>query len=169
MAASIRHRGPDGEGLWINPSALTGLAHRRLSIIDLSRKKLRSPCCQVRPDLPQARGRIIPSFTTVRYIIILNSGKSSNGRAIRFATSSDTEVILAAYDHYGEECVDHFDGMFAFAIWDEEEQGLFAAGDRFGEKPFYYFFNGRRIGLCVRNKAIWCGGVKRSPNLQMLF
>jgi asparagine synthase (glutamine-hydrolysing) len=168
MAASIRHRGPDGEGLWINPSALTGLAHRRLSIIDLSQEA-------AQPMLSgPARS---PTSTWPNYSIVHNGEiynyielrKELQRKGYTFRTSSDTEVILAAYDHYGEECVDHFDGMFAFAIWDEEEQELFAARDRFGEKPFYYFFNGRELVFASEIKAIWAAGVKRSPNLQMLF
>ena len=58
--------------------------------------------------------------------------------ASHFRTASDTEVVLAAYARYREKCVEHFDGMFAFALWDDEEKTLFCARDRFGEKPFYY-------------------------------
>ncbi|HLG40575.1 MAG TPA: asparagine synthase (glutamine-hydrolyzing), partial [Chitinophagaceae bacterium] len=86
-----------------------------------------------------------------------------------FRTASDTEVILAAYDHYGDDCVEHFDGMFAFAIWNEEINELFAARDRFGEKPFFYSLNNGVFVFASEMKALWAAGVDRKPNLQMLF
>jgi asparagine synthetase B (glutamine-hydrolysing) len=79
-------------------------------------------------------------------ILLFHNGEIYNYIEIRthlekegysFHTQSDTEVILAAYDFWNDECIEHFDGMFAFAIWDEKEQELFAARDRFGEKPFF--------------------------------
>ena len=86
-----------------------------------------------------------------------------------FHTQSDTEVILAAYDFWYDECVEHFDGMFAFAIWDEKEQELFAARDRFGEKPFFYHCNKEQFVFASEMKALWAAGIERKANLQMLF
>ena len=65
--------------------------------------------------------------------------------------------------------MDHFDGMFAFAIWDEKEKDLFAARDRFGEKPFFYFFDKEQFVFASEMKALWAAGIERRPNLKMLF
>jgi len=78
-------------------------------------------------------------------------------------------VIAAAYDCWQEDCVDRFDGMFAFAIWDEKEKYLFAARDRFGEKPFFYHFNGNQLLFASEMKALWAAGVTRTLNQKMLF
>jgi asparagine synthase (glutamine-hydrolysing) len=159
MTAMLVHRGPEGEGLWQNENGKALLGHRRLSIIDLSDAAAQ------------------PMHYLNRYTIIHN-GEIYNYIELReflqkedyvFHTASDTEVILAAYDYYGDECVDHFDGMFAFAIWDEEEQELFAARDRFGEKPFFYCFNGREFVFASEMKALWAAGIERKLNLRMLF
>ena len=140
MSDSLAHRGPDGEGFWISPKQTAGLAHRRLAIIDLSSNALQ------------------PMHFLDRYSIVHN-GEIYNHIELRkelqkagyhFTSNSDTEVILAAYDFYKEKCLQYFDGMFAFAIWDEVEQTLFAARDRFGEKPFYYFKENERFIFDIR-------------------
>ena len=122
MTDSIAHRGPDGEGLWNNAAGNILLGHRRLSVIDLSAQAAQ------------------PMHLHSRYTIIHN-GEIYNYKEIRsflqqkgysFRSQSDTEVIMAAYDYWNENCLRQFDGMFAFAIWDEKEQQLFAARDRFG-------------------------------------
>jgi asparagine synthase (glutamine-hydrolysing) len=159
MTNSIKHRGPDGEGFWINPSGIAGLGHRRLSIIDLSD-------AAAQPMNYLNRYTIIHNGEIYNYIE-LREELQKNGYSFR--TSSDTEVIAAAYDHYSDECVEHFDGMFAFAIWDDQELELFAARDRFGEKPFYYSFNGRELVFASEMKALWAAGIERKPNLRMLF
>ena len=129
MADALSHRGPDGEGFWINADNKVGFAHRRLAIIDLS------------------NGAAQPMHFSDRYTIVHN-GEIYNyielreelvKKGYRFNTLSDTEVILAAYHEFREDCVQYFDGMFSFAIWDEKEQELFAARDRFGEKLFFYY------------------------------
>ena len=117
-------------------------------------------------------GEGVPRYTIVHNGEIYNYielKEELQKKGYSFRTSSDTEVILAAYDHYEDECVDHFDGMFAFAIWDEKAQELFAARDRFGEKPFYYFFSGSEFIFASELKALWAAGVEQKPNLQMLF
>ncbi len=86
-----------------------------------------------------------------------------------FNSSSDTEVILAAYDFYGVKCLQYFDGMFAFAIWDEKLQQLFAARDRFGEKPFYYYQENGLFAFASEMKALWAAGVSRSIDNKMLL
>ena len=120
-----RHRGPDDDGVYIHEKGHTGFAHRRLSIIDL--KTGRQP-------MNNGEGHIICFNGEIYNYVELRQELSD----YRFHTTSDTEVILAAYNRWGEDCVLHLRGMFAFAIWDDRKQTLFCARDRFGIKPFYY-------------------------------
>ncbi|MDB5959351.1 MAG: asparagine synthase [Massilia sp.] len=122
----VAHRGPDGEGFYFGGSFAFG--HRRLAIIDVS-----------------AAGKQ-PMAYLDRYVITYN-GEVYNFIEVRerlarcgyrFASNTDTEVILAAYDKWGQDCVDHFNGMWAFAIYDIERRLIFCSRDRFGVKPFYY-------------------------------
>ncbi len=168
MTDSLAHRGPDGEGLWQNDSGNILLGHRRLSIIDLS-----DAGHQPMHFLLSTGGEGLGA----RYTIIHN-GEIYNYIELReelqqkgysFLSKTDTEVIAAAYDRWKEECVGHFDGMFAFAIWDEKEKILFAARDRFGEKPFFYFFDGQKFLFASEMKALWAAGIERKPNQKMLF
>lgn len=159
MTDALAHRGPDGEKLWQNANGNSLLGHRRLSIIDLSE-------AAAQPLHYLERYSIIHNGEIYNYIELREQLQK---KGYSFRTASDTEVILAAYDHYKEECTDHFDGMFSFAIWDDKEQTLFAARDRFGEKPFYYFFNGNSFIFASEIKAFWAAGIERKPNLQMLF
>jgi asparagine synthase (glutamine-hydrolysing) len=122
----LRHRGPDGQGMWQHPHRHTGFTHRRLSIIDLS------------PNAGQPMHDYAGNWLTY-------NGEIYNYLELRdelgpenFVTNSDTEVILHAYRRWGPDCVNHFRGMFAFALWDETNQVLFCARDHFGIKPFYY-------------------------------
>lgn len=125
MNSLIAHRGPDGHGTWTAERDRCGLAHRRLAIIDLS------------PSGHQPMAG--PSGAVITY-----NGEIYNYRELmdqlshgwRFRSKSDTETILAAYDKWGYDCLDHLRGMFAFALWDGKR--LLAARDRFGIKPFYY-------------------------------
>ena len=159
MTDAICHRGPDDEGHWIDGAAGLVFGHRRLSIIDLS------------PGASQ------PMAYLDRYTIIHNGEiynyielkEELHKKGYIFRTASDTEIIVAAYDCWKEECVDHFDGMFAFAIWDEKEKELFAVRDRFGEKPFFYFFKEGLLLFASEMKALWAAGIERRPNLKMLF
>ncbi len=159
MTDSIAHRGPDGEGFWLNENKTVGFGHRRLAIIDLS-------------DAGKQ-----PMHLFNRYSITCN-GEIYNYPELKevlkekgyaFRTQTDTEVILAAYDHWKDECLQQFDGMFAFAIWDEVEQTLFTARDRFGEKPFYYFFDGEQFVFASEMKALWAAGVEKKINHSMLL
>jgi len=123
MGELQKHRGPDGHGFWTNH--FVGFSHQRLSIIDLEQGTQ-------------------PMTSHAGHVITYN-GEIYNYKEIRaqlsdykFKTHSDTEVILAAYEKWGQECLHKFRGMFAFAIWDERKQELFCARDHFGIKPFYY-------------------------------
>src|SRR5262249_34872844 len=120
-----RHRGPDGAGTWQHPRQHVGLAHQRLSIIDLANGT--QPMTAGDGNWVAFNGEIY-NYLELRDELGLH----------HFTTRSDTEVILRAYRKWGEQCVERFRGMFAFALWDEEAQKLFCARDRFGIKPFYY-------------------------------
>jgi asparagine synthase (glutamine-hydrolysing) len=159
MTDSLSHRGPDGEALWQNENGRALLGHRRLSIIDLS-------AAAAQPMHFASRYSIIHNGEIYNYIELREYLEK---QGYTFRTQSDTEVILAAYDHYADECVEHFDGMFAFAIWDEEDQELFAARDRFGEKPFYYSFSGNEFVFASEMKAFDAIGIQKKMNLRMLF
>ncbi|MFP6893355.1 MAG: asparagine synthase (glutamine-hydrolyzing), partial [Opitutales bacterium] len=127
MGELLAHRGPDGEGSWLDDSGKVGLAHRRLAIIDLSSSG-------AQPMKGRDGTLITLNGEIYNYLELQESLRGSWD----FTSDSDTETVLASYDRYGEECVDHLRGMFSFAIWDDRKQRLFCARDRFGIKPFYY-------------------------------
>ncbi len=139
----IEHRGPDGHGHWVNPSRRVGLVHRRLAIIDLS-AFARQPMLGPGPTAISYNGEVY-NYLELR-------------EALRprwsFRSTSDTECILAAYDRYGTDCLDHLRGMFAFSLWDEPRQRLFCARDRFGIKPFYYAIVGDLFVFASEAKAL---------------
>lgn len=160
MSDSIAHRGPDGEGQWVNQNQVIGLAHRRLSIIDLTEN-----------------GRQPMHFANNRYTITFN-GEIYNylelkeeliSKGYKFKTESDTEVLMALYDLKKENCLNDLDGMFAFAIWDEQEQQLFCARDRFGEKPFYYNISNHRFHFASEMKALFACGVEKSLSDKRMY
>lgn len=169
MTDALAHRGPDGEGLWQSINQKVLLGHRRLSIIDLSKAAAQpmhfSPASSKR-SIEGNNYTIIHNGEIYNYIELRNELEKEG---YFFFTNSDTEVILAAYDFWDDECVEHFDGMFAFAIWDEKEQELFAARDRFGEKPFFYSINKDQFVFASEMKALWAAGIQRTVNLKMLF
>ena len=159
MTDALAHRGPDGEGFWQNNPGNILLGHRRLSIIDLSD-------AGKQPLHYLNRYTIIHNGEIYNYIE-LKEELQKKGYA--FQTQTDTEVIAAAYDHWQQECVEYFDGMFAFAIWDNADEVLFVARDRFGEKPLFYFYDSKNFLFASEMKALWAAGVERRPNLKMLF
>jgi asparagine synthase (glutamine-hydrolysing) len=122
----IGHRGPDANGVWIDPQARIGFGHVRLTIVDLD---------------SGAQPMSLGNGTTIIF-----NGEIYNYIELRnelgldlFKTHSDTEVILHAYQKWGEDCVQHLRGMFAFLIWDSKKDAIFFARDRFGIKPLYWF------------------------------
>lgn len=159
MTGALAHRGPDGEGHWLNPTGQAGLGHRRLSVIDLSD-------AGHQPMKYADRYYIIHNGEVYNYIELREELEK---KGYTFQSQTDTEVMAAAYAAYGEDCLDYFDGMYAFAIWDEQEQKLFAARDRFGEKPLFYFFDKTQFLFASEMKALWAAGIQRTPNLKMLF
>ena len=142
MTDAIRHRGPDDSGFYSDGPMYLG--HRRLSIIDLQTGHQ-------------------PMSSEDGAIWIVFNGEIFNHASLRtvleaaghsYATRSDTETILHAYEEYGVDCVNHFRGMFSFALWDRRARTLFCARDRLGIKPFYYFWDGRTFAFASEIKAL---------------
>jgi asparagine synthase (glutamine-hydrolysing) len=136
-----RHRGPDGSGVWRHADKHVGLAHRRLSIIDLGAGH---------QPMEDGSGNWIAFNGEIYNYLELREELGTH----HFRTHSDTEVILQAYRRWGVDCVEHLRGMFAFALWDEREQRLFCARDRFGIKPFYYAVVDDRFVFASEIKAL---------------
>ncbi len=160
MADSLVHRGPDGEGFF--EEGPIALGHRRLAILDLS-------AAGAQP-MADASGRHVVTYNGEIYNFVELRAELEAAGA-RFRSRSDTEVLLEAYARWGPSCVERFNGMFAFALWDREERLLFAARDRFGEKPFHYRFEpGRRFAFASEPKALFAAGVIRpAPRRDVLF
>jgi asparagine synthase (glutamine-hydrolysing) len=141
MTDAMRHRGPDSAGFFVeNP---IGLGHRRLSIIDLS-------SAANQPFIDHSG----------RYAMVFN-GEMYNYEEVKrqipdypFVTTSDTEVLMAAFIKWGTDCLRLFRGMYAFAIWDRQEQELYMARDRMGVKPFYYFLNDEKFIFASEIRSI---------------
>ncbi len=158
MCTRIEHRGPDDYGYYTDKFA--SLGHRRLSIIDLSKKGKQ------------------PIFNEDKTICVVFNGEIYNYKDIKdelekrghtFSTNTDTEVIVHSYEEYKEDCVKLFRGMFAFCIYDRNEKKLFIARDRMGKKPIYYTDNAERFIFASELKAILCDNeFKREINLESL-
>jgi asparagine synthase (glutamine-hydrolysing) len=179
----LAHRGPDGTGRWFRDTAAGGpdvtFAHTRLAVIDV-----RDSAAQ---PMHTADGSAALVFNGEIYNFVeLRTQLECLGQ--RFRTASDSEVLLAAYRVWGEKCVDHLNGMFAFAIWDERSNRLFAARDRLGEKPFHYVWDptngvfafaseikalvglpGLPVGLCESALAQWAGGASVAAGVDTLI
>jgi asparagine synthase (glutamine-hydrolysing) len=154
MSQTLEHRGPDGEGIWTD--GYVGLAHRRLAILDL-----RAVAGQ---PMSNEDGSVWLTF----------NGEIYNFRELRteletrghiFRTTSDTEVIVHAYEEYGRECLNYFRGMFAFALWDARARTLLLARDRVGKKPLYYYKGSDRFVFGSEIKALLADpAVPREPD-----
>ena len=147
MAASIKHRGPDDTGVHV--VGPIGLANVRLAVIDTS-----------------AAGHQPMSSADGRYVLVYNGelynylelGAELAARGHRFDSRSDTEVVLRAYEEWGPACLDRFNGMFAFAVWDSRSRELFVARDRLGIKPLYYADTGGAFAFGSEVKALLQAG-----------
>lgn len=148
-------RGPDGMGEWLSDDHQIGLAHRRLSIIDLTDDAAQ--------PMSSADGRLVISFNGEIYNYReLRNQLEAQGR--QFRTQSDTEVLLHLYADKGEDMVRDLRGMFAFVIWDADKQAMFLARDPYGIKPLYYANDGWTVRVASQVKAILAGGqVSREP------
>ena len=146
MADTLQHRGPDAEGVWVDPAFPAALGHRRLSIIDLSDAGAQ--------PMVSASGRYVLSYNGEVYNFprLRREPGLSN---YPFRGHSDTEVILAAVQHFGvEDTVRRLEGMFALALWDREERCLWLARDRAGKKPLYYGWCGNSFLFGSELKAL---------------
>ena len=171
MTDVLAHRGPDGEGFWISETGQVALGHRRLKIIDLSKdaaQPMRYGTCVSLPNGHTEKQRYTITYNGEIYNYP-ELKKELQKKGYHFKNQSDTEVILAAYDCWKAACLLHFDGMFAFAIWDEQEQKLFCARDRFGEKPFYFFNDESRFLFASEMKALWAVAVPKHTNVTQLL
>src|SRR5689334_6950137 len=147
MDGAIRHRGPDGHGQQRSERAVTG--HRRLAIIDLAGGQ--QPMCA-----PDGRSWIVFNGEIYNFDAVRDE-LAAAGHPLD--TRSDTEVLLHAYLAWGERCLDRINGMFAFAIYDGRTQTLFAARDRFGEKPLYVMESNGTLYLASELKALVAAGL----------
>lgn len=154
MNAAMSHRGPNAEGIWNDEHIVLG--HRRLSIIDLS-----------------AAGNQPMVSADGRFVLVFN-GEIYNYKELRqeineypFATNSDSEVILAAFQKWGFDCVTHFNGMFAFALWDSLKSELYLVRDRLGIKPLYYYADDHKLIFSSEIRTILASNLvhrKLDPN-----
>ena len=159
-AELLNHRGPDDSGDWLSADGRIGFAHRRLSIVDLTN-----------------RGRQPMTDFSNRFTIVFN-GEIYNypelfakfsSKGYKFNSKTDTEVILAAYQEWGEDCTSHLNGMFSFAIFDSINNTLFLSRDRAGEKPLFYGFNEGVLLFSSEIKAIlYDQSIKRIVNSDSL-
>ncbi|MGE0453021.1 MAG: asparagine synthase (glutamine-hydrolyzing) [Vicinamibacteria bacterium] len=150
MASALRHRGPDAEGIFEDRAGAPaiGLAHRRLSVIDLSQAA----------DQPMANED--------GSVQVLLNGEIYNYRELRqrltpryaFRTQSDTEAVVHGYEQFSDDVVQHLDGMFALAVWDGRRRRLLVARDRFGKKPLYYWSDSERFVFGSEIKALLAAG-----------
>jgi len=155
---ALVHRGPDAGGYYVSAEGNVVLGHRRLCIID--------PGPAAAQPLSAGRHHMVYNGELYNY---LELREELEGRGHHFLSHSDSEVVLAAYAAWGPACLQRFDGMFAFAVWDEARNCLFAARDRFGEKPFYFHYDEDQLFFASEMKALWAAGVPKRVNEGMLY
>jgi len=160
---SLRHRGPDGEGHWLATDGKIGLAHTRLSIIDLDTGA--QPIANEDETIRIVVNGEFYGFEAIRCAL--------EKKGHRFRTRSDAEIALHLYEEYGTACLAHLRGEFAFVLWDGNRNRLFAARDRFGIKPLYYSEWSDSLYLASEAKALLAAGVPGAWDdeavFQMLF
>jgi asparagine synthase (glutamine-hydrolysing) len=148
MADTLRHRGPDDYGIWVDTSNGLALGHTRLSIIDLS-ARAKQPMVG-----PSGQTRIVFNGEIYNY---RERRRGLEAGGVKFRTESDTEVILALYERFGLDCLHALGGMFAFALWDASARRLLLARDRLGKKPLYYSCHGGNLYFGSEIKAVLAG------------
>lgn len=156
MIDIIQHRGPDGEGLYVDKNI--GLGHRRLSIIDLETGDQ-------------------PMFSDDKHKVLVFNGEIYNYVELKeellklgfsFRTNSDTEVIIKAYEAWGYNCQNKFNGMWAFALWDNKKKQLFISRDRIGEKPLHYALYDNSFLFGSEIKSFFTYGIPKEPQMDLL-
>ena len=161
---ALHHRGPDGEGKWANEEGTLCLGHKRLAILDTSNAAAQ--------PLHYLHYTLVFNGEIYNYIELKETLQK---HGYSFTTHSDTEVIPAAYDCWGKECLHQFDGMFAFALYDDNNKELWIARDRFGEKPLYYHTVYQQRGqfeqfvFASEMKALWAIGISKELNGTMML
>jgi|KBSMisStaDraftv2_1062788.scaffolds.fasta_scaffold08087_4 asparagine synthase (glutamine-hydrolysing) len=153
MAEAMAHRGPDGSGIWTDGGV--GLAHRRLAIIDLAGGR--------QPMVSADTGCVLTFNGEIYNYRELRATLAADGT--HFVEQSDTEVVLRAYEAWGDGCVEHLRGMFAFAVWDPRVRRLFAARDRLGIKPLYYRWHSGTLTFASELKAILVADPMARPGI----
>ena len=145
MADTLEHRGPDDAGSWESPDGVAALAHRRLSIVDLSPLG--------RNPMLWDNGRLAITYNGEIYNF-LELRRELERDGVTFRSHTDTEVILALYDRWGLDCLNHFVGMFAFGLWDSPRRRLWLVRDRLGKKPLYYSTRNGRLSFASELKGL---------------
>lgn len=158
MTDALKHRGPDGQDVFINKNNTVGFAHTRLSIIDLT-KESNQPFHYLHYTIV-FNGEIYNYLKLKKYLI---------QKGYTFYTSSDTEVACAAFDYYGINAFNEFDGMFALAILDHKKNTVTLAKDYFGEKPLYYSIQNESFYFASEMKALWQTDVSKQFNNQQIL
>lgn len=156
MTDVIHHRGPDGEGFFIDQNI--GLGHRRLSIIDLHTGD--------QPMYSDDRNKILVFNGEIYNYIELREELIKIG--YKFRTDSDTEVVIKAYEEWGHECQNKFNGMWAFALWDKTKEELFLSRDRIGEKPLHYGVHENTLLFGSEIKSFFAYGMPKIPQYELL-
>ncbi len=154
--ATMKHRGPDGQGTWISKENLAALGHVRLSIIDLNTGK-----------------QPLTSNDNNQHLVVngefygyLSIKENFSQESYPFKTQSDSEILFPLYQKYGTNALKYLRGEFAFILWDENAQTLFAARDRFGIKPLYYAIHDGYLYLASEIKALFISGIPAKWNIQ---
>lgn len=155
----LRHRGPDAEGIWIADHQRVGLGHRRLSIVDLTTGN--QPIANEDNTIHIVANGMFYDFHRIR------SELQQSGHVFR--TASDSEIALHLYEQHGIDCLQYLRGEFAFILWDDTQQRLLAARDRFGIKPLVYSHNGDTLCLASEAKALFAAGIPAKWDMDAFF
>jgi asparagine synthase (glutamine-hydrolysing) len=164
MTDTLHHRGPDDNGIWINKNKQVGLGHTRLSILDLSSNAHQPMSNEACPECNRRNGSIWITY----------NGEIYNFREIRstlekkghvFKSNSDTEVVIHSYEEWDKECLQRFSGMFAFALWDENNKKFFLARDRIGKKPLFYYRDSELFAFASELRALLTLDIPKNINI----
>ena len=159
MTGILEHRGPDASGIWTSRNNQACLGHSRLSIIDLS-VNAHQPMSNEDNSIFITYNGEVYNFKEIRSVL--------ENKGHIFKSNSDTEVILHSYEEWGENCIEKFSGMFAFAVWDEKRQRLFLARDRIGKKPLFYYWDGKFFAFASELQALLALDIKREVDLSSI-